>query len=68
MLIYKMVQLGPAAEMAKLDIRITYQMVPWNMTMCNLCHVKVAKKPLSLKPPLNCAWLHTNKITDSFHL
>ena len=32
--------------------------------MCNLCHLKVARKPL----PLDRAWLRMNKIIDSFHL
>ena len=36
--------------------------------MCNLCRLKVARKPLPLKPPLDRAWLRMNKIIDSFHL
>ena len=36
--------------------------------MCNLCRLKVARKPLPLTPPLDHAWLHIRKIIDSFHL
>ena len=36
--------------------------------MCNLCRLKVARKPLPLTPPLDRAWLHIRKIIDSFHL
>ena len=36
--------------------------------MCNLYRLKVARKPLPLKPPLDRAWLRMNKIIDSFHL
>ena len=36
--------------------------------MCNLCRLKVARKPLALKAPLDRGWLRINKIIDSFHL
>ena len=36
--------------------------------MCNLCRLKVARKPLALKAPLDHGWLCINKIIDSFHL
>ena len=36
--------------------------------MCNLCCLKVARKPLVLKAPLGRGWLRINKIIDSFHL
>ena len=35
--------------------------------MCNLCRLKVARRPIPPTPPLNCAWLHI-KIIDSLHL
>ena len=35
--------------------------------LCNFCHLKVARKPLPFKPPLDCAWLRMNKIIDNLH-
>lgn len=36
--------------------------------MCNLCRLRVAKKPLPLPPPMDHAWLSVQKIIDTFHL
>ena len=36
--------------------------------MCNLCKLRVAKKPLPLPSPMDQAWLQVHKIIDTFHL
>ena len=36
--------------------------------MCNLCRLRVAKKPLPLPSPMDQAWLQVHKIIDTFHL
>ena len=36
--------------------------------MCNMCRLKVARKPLPLPQPMDRAWLQTHKIIDTFHL
>ena len=36
--------------------------------MCNLCRLRVVKKPLPLPSPMDQAWLQVHKIIDTFHM
>ena len=43
---------------------------PENMYLAydNMCRLKTSQRKLPLNPPFQEAWLHLNKIIDSFHL
>ena len=54
------------------NVTCAYNAVPSGVTlaydnMCNVCKLKVARKPLPLPPPFDEIWLNVEKMIDSFH-
>ena len=43
------------------DITLAYD------NMCNVCKLKVARKPLPLQAPFDRIWLNIEKVIDTFH-